>query len=251
MELHQIWFDLGKGASPASPNGVDSMLRYSAESGLTYRLWSEADAVKLMSSMPVRIQKIWAKLPHDINRIDFLRYVIMYKLGGVYFDVDFNCIKNLSDLLVSDTVFLCEEWPFSLKNGSIHNGVLFCKSPGHPFWTHVFDEINNRLCVLSMHDYKDIQKSVFKLTGTSMLRDVSCKYMNEKHIYKVVVLPFGIFCPLICEDSYTDSYNFKENPNENPNRLRVPSNEDITRHARVFTLGYLGASVKIWQRDFT
>jgi mannosyltransferase OCH1-like enzyme len=249
--LHQIWFDLGKGKRPQIPNGIESMKKYAKESGMEYKLWSEDEATEIISSMPERVQDVWKKLPHSINKIDFFRYILMYELGGIYFDVDFNCVKKLNDLLMTNTVFLCEEWPFSFKNGSLHNGVLICKSIHHYFWSKVIDEVEYRLYKLNTEDYKDIQKSVFKLTGTAMLRDVACIYLNERNMFnKIVVMPFGVFCPLVHEDgTYLDSYDVKLGK-LHTQRWILPSNKVMTQNVRCFTLGFLGASVKIWQQKF-
>ena len=148
MYLHQIWFDLGMGSEPPGPNGISSMLEYAEASGLIYKLWSEEEANVFIRTLPGRVQHVWNNLPHKINKIDFFRYILLYKFGGAYFDVDFHCVNQLSELLRDHTAFLCEEWPFSYKNGSLHNGVLICKSVGHPFWIKVISEVDARLTLL-------------------------------------------------------------------------------------------------------
>ena len=256
MHLHQIWFDLGMGSEPPGPNGISSMLEYADASGLVYKLWSEKDADTLICTLPGRVQHVWNNLPHKINKIDFFRYILLYTFGGAYFDVDFHCVKQMSELLRDHTTFLCEEWPFSYNDGSLHNGVLICKSAGHPLWMDVISEVEARLTLLKNDECKDIQKSVFQLTGTAMLRDVASYYLYNHDLIKtwwpLVVLPFGFFCPLICGGSkeceqYIDSYDLKD---KKLICLKAPSQANIDSHARCFTLGYLSASVKIWQRNF-
>ena len=243
--LHQIWFDLGHGEIPKAPNGIETMKR---RSGLQYKLWSYTEAVELIrNEMPNKINDIWDNLPHGINRADFFRYIILYKFGGIYFDIDFHCLKDLNCFLVNDLVLLSEEWPFSYKNGSLHNGILICKTPRHRFWLEVIEEVGKRLQCLK--DKSDMQMSVFKLTGTSMLRDAALRYINDKNImHNVAVLPYGIFCPLICNDhTYIDDYELNGKKLSN---LRLPDSETAILNARVHTFCSLCPSVKIWQYDF-
>ena len=249
--IHQIWFDLGKGNTPLEPNGTKSMQNYCKNFGHKYKLWSQKEADDIIHNMSHRIQTIWKHLPHAITKVDFFRYILMYKFGGMYFDIDFHCIQGLNNLQIEDTLFLCEEWPFSFKNGSLHNGVLICKSPNHPFWIDVFSEIEKRLSNLRREAKTDIQKSVFKLTGTAMLRDVAAAYINtQKSLLGnfVIIMPYGFFCPLVCQDgTYIDSYHNVGHTQT----WSVPSAERIRQSARNFTSGFLGTSVKVWQQKFT
>ena len=159
------------------------MKTYCKNNNLEYKLWSQKEADDIILNESPSIQTIWKHLPHPITKVDFFRYILMYEFGGMYFDIDFRlrpCIgsrnpnpNHLNHFFIQDCCFLCEEWPFSFKNGSLHNGVLICKSPKHPFWLFVFSEIQKRLNNLDKDSLADIQKSVFKLTGTAMLRDVA------------------------------------------------------------------------------
>lgn len=251
--IHQIWFDLGKGDTPLEPNGIESMKHYCKLNNWEYKLWSQQEADNIISSMSVRMQYLWNHLPHLITKVDFFRYVLMYKFGGMYFDIDFHCTQGLNNLNIQNILFLCEEWPFSFKNGSLHNGVLICKSPNHPFWLEIFAQIGKRLNNLAREEVLDIQKSVFKLTGTAMLRDVAYSYLNQQKSllgHSIIIMPYGFFCPLVCQDgTYIDSYD-NCNLVGHTQAWCVPSKQIIYKNARKFTSGFLGASVKVWQQKF-
>ena len=251
--IHQIWFDLGKGNTPLEPNGIVSMQTYCKNNNLEYKLWSQKEADDIIHNMSHRIQTIWKQLPHAITKVDFFRYILMYTFGGMYFDIDFNCIQGLNNLQIQDCCCLCEEWPFSFKNGSLHNGVLICKSPNHPFWIDVLSEIEKRLSNLDGDALADIQKSVFKLTGTAMLRDVAYSYINNRKSllgHSIIIMPYGVFCPLVCQDgTYIDSYDDFDRV-RHTQTWSVPSKQIIDNNARNFTSGFLGASVKVWQQKF-
>ena len=189
MIIHQIWLTPpGKDDLPAPHPPRRATMEKASEGN--YKLWTHDDANMLVSKLGGKFEKVYNSLPHHICKCDVLRYFIMYVIGGAYFDCDFVCIKRL-DLTFSAPkyIYLSEEWQRSVETGTVHNGALI--SPrGHPFWLAVIDEIILRNEKLSSDDIKDKGKSVFGLTGTSLLRDMALKNKNW-----VKILPFYTFCP--------------------------------------------------------
>ena len=224
--LHQIWFDLGKGNSPSRPTTSIPCSKT--------RVWNISSGPcqrpeTIVAKNP-RLKSIWDRLPHGINKADFFRYIILFEFGGAYFDIDFCCVQNLQRLMIDDTVVLTEEWPFSLSHGTLHNGAMICKSPRHPFWNEVISEVLQRLDCLQPGDDKDIQKSVLKLTGTAMLRDVAIRYAARPRVCPILICPFGIFTPLVNYDqTYLDNYEQLKRQSA-IKELRFPSNPDTAPH---------------------
>jgi len=50
------------------------------------------------------------KLPMNIQKVDFCRYVILYHFGGFYFDLDINALEPLDELLNHECVFPIDEF---------------------------------------------------------------------------------------------------------------------------------------------
>jgi inositol phosphorylceramide mannosyltransferase catalytic subunit len=76
---------------------------------------------------------------YPIQRIDFFRYLAIYKLGGFYFDLDVFLASSLDDLLDNSCVFPFEELTvnsfFQQEYGldwEIGN-YAFGAAPGHPY----------------------------------------------------------------------------------------------------------------------
>lgn len=53
--------------------------------------------------------EIFKELPLPVNRSDFFRLCALYHLGGFYFDIDIECIKNIENLRSNDLIFPVEE----------------------------------------------------------------------------------------------------------------------------------------------
>jgi mannosyltransferase OCH1-like enzyme len=93
------------------------------------------------------------QFPKTIQRIDFFRYLAIYRFGGFYFDLDVFLNKSLSPLLAHGCVFPFEELSLSrhLRNNlnmdwEIGN-YAFGAEPGHAFLGAVIEN-----CVRSQKD---------------------------------------------------------------------------------------------------
>lgn len=75
------------------------------------------------------------------ERADLIRYSVLEKTGGWYFDVDYWPFRPLADIeraysLGGDEIFLAEVWPSKANPGWLGNGVL-ASSAGNPLWARI------------------------------------------------------------------------------------------------------------------
>jgi mannosyltransferase OCH1-like enzyme len=244
--LHQIWFNLGAGDVPPHKTRRDLIREVNPE--LEYRLWSLSDANKLVSQHYPQYISLWNSFPHGINKADFFRYILMHRFGGFYFDLDFVCCRPLKALIRENTVILGEEWPYSFRDATVHNGALVSGSPFHPFWAHVMEEIRKLAGKITDGDRSDIQKSVFKLTGTAMLRDAVLSYWQTPTPSRTVVIaPFFTFCTLVSQNKFVTSYE------RIPSRgsWMFPQESDARQISQSsYTFTFIAPSYKTWQTSF-
>ena len=118
-----------------------------------YWFWSEDDVrcflerefpwfVKYYNSYTV------GKNNGGLFRGDAMRYFILYHYGGVYADLDAECLKPLEELVADKYCIIPEENPvhpfliFGAKQNNLVNAVMMCAS-GHPFMLEVAHELPN------------------------------------------------------------------------------------------------------------
>lgn len=120
---------------------------------------------------------------------DVLRFDILHRYGGLYFDVDVEVIKDFSELLENYEAFA------GFENGYVAPGlVLYASRPGNNIIKEALD--------------KYTEKSFFKDDGTYNLETV-CLHFSEilkKHNFKMdnslqtidgfTVFPRTFFCPV-------------------------------------------------------
>lgn len=114
-----------------------------------YRLWTDLSLRQFIHDMYPWFLPIYDNYPEPIQRVDAARYFLMHYYGGVYVDLDFECLRPLNPLLNDRDILLGfePEEHFS-KNvvraaglESVIANAFMASRPGHPFWEHVFLEL--------------------------------------------------------------------------------------------------------------
>ena len=108
------------------------------------------------------------------QRADILRYEVVLRHGGVYLDTDFECLRNIEELLDGVVAFTGEEEPGQLANG------VFGAVPGHPW---VEDLVDRLPASLAEH------ASVSEASGPLYMTRVTADHPD------VTTFPAGVFYP--------------------------------------------------------
>ena len=66
--------------------------------GWETRLWTDDDVLPFVESKFPDFKKTWDAYPYPIERVDALRYMILYELGGAILDLDLRCRRALGPL---------------------------------------------------------------------------------------------------------------------------------------------------------
>jgi mannosyltransferase OCH1-like enzyme len=129
-------------------------------------LWSDAEAEQLVKIHYPLYYNLYMSFPFHINRIDFARFCILHKYGGVYADMDMFCYKNFFNELTEECYVAG-----SLMQGETVQNSLMASVPNHEFFVEcmmkskelfdgasiVYDKSN--ICTRESNDY------VLKVTG--------------------------------------------------------------------------------------
>jgi len=105
--------------------------------GWEYRMWTDEDLDEFMSSYYPDYYEMYTSYDVNIKRIDAARYFILREYGGLYADMDFECIKNFESLLPPDKVSVAE----SAYEGEGFQNALMASPRAHPFWDCVIDDL--------------------------------------------------------------------------------------------------------------
>ncbi|HEY0190753.1 MAG TPA: glycosyltransferase [Kofleriaceae bacterium] len=122
--LHQIWYQ-GEAALPERYRPfLDGWRRN--HPGWEHRLWDEAACRALLAERYPAFLPTWEAYPLFIQRIDSIRYFLLDSFGGVYLDMDMECLKPIDPLIDGCELLLSRTVQYNI---AALGGV-----PGHRLW---------------------------------------------------------------------------------------------------------------------
>jgi mannosyltransferase OCH1-like enzyme len=132
--------------------------------------------------------------PANIQRADAIRYFLLYHYGGVYIDLDFECLQNIEELLTDEECVFglepqkhCER--FNVEKIICNAFMAVC--PSHHFF--------KQLCtVLSSEEFGEKKTDVLNTTGPFMLTKLYGKYQEK---VRIKLLPSFMLYPITIEES--------------------------------------------------
>ena len=188
--IHQIWI---------GPNPVPEEFKWMMESwqkmnpSWVYKLWTNKD----LETFSFVNQKAFDSAINWGMKSDILRCEILDRFGGVYVDIDFECLKSL-DTLHHLYDFYCCIVP-DTNECFVANGLIGAK-PGHPIIKSCLEKWNS---FGSFHSFST--NNVFEimtLTGPYFLTYRVIEYFTsgDNAIRNSIVLPSHYFFPFPYQD---------------------------------------------------
>ena len=98
-----------------------------------HKIWTDKMMEDFVKKEYPDFYNIYMSYKYNIQRCDAFRYLVLYKYGGIYFDMDIVCKKKLDSLLKYDLVLLASN---TKKNNS-----FFMVIPNHPFIKFCIDNL--------------------------------------------------------------------------------------------------------------
>ncbi len=106
-----------------------------------HKLYSDKDNEKFISDNFPHYLKYYNNFHAGIYKSDFVRYLYLYLYGGIYADIDFECLKSFDDLLLS-----LEQYDIvlgKLREGGFYKipNAIMISQPGCSFWIKLIEYI--------------------------------------------------------------------------------------------------------------
>lgn len=128
----------------------------------TYLMWTDEGIDDFMKTKYSSFYPIFKAYNENIKRFDAFRYFLLYEFGGIYADMDYECVKAFHHVLPAGKVSIAESmhaWDEGYQN------ALMASPPKHPFWLYVIDELIRR------KDELDVMYATGPLLVVQAIRD--------------------------------------------------------------------------------
>ncbi len=111
-------------------------------------LWTDEMLLEFVYEHYPQYFEVYCSYSDGVCRADAARYMLLHTYGGLYADIDVECLDDLSPITDEARVVLCHEppahWPLHAPRRQLpyvlFNGVM-ASPAGHPFWLHVLDHL--------------------------------------------------------------------------------------------------------------
>lgn len=179
--IHQMWLDkFGKDVStPPKKNYIQNIEDVqNLNEDYEYFWWNNSAVLKVFEHPDLqRFKQFYLDLTPHICRCDFARYAIMYRYGGIYFDLDFKFMNPIPEEMLNHRIIFTHEPDFqgnfykdniykiTSKKTNLANNILLSE-PENNFWLELMDEI---VRFYEQHGMPKTVVAVVKTTGPRMI----------------------------------------------------------------------------------
>jgi inositol phosphorylceramide mannosyltransferase catalytic subunit len=142
--IHQIWFNF-----QTDDSGLDigdhnrSLQKRLSDKNPNYKifLWREQEAENLLKKYFPAYLSTYLFLDPIIRKVDYIRFFILYKYGGIYLDMDYFCLKSFDDYFNDYPQYKDSDIVLSKScyGPWITNSIMMSR-PGCNFWQFCFDQ---------------------------------------------------------------------------------------------------------------
>ena len=161
--IHQIWL---------GPSPLPEKLKVWSEGwrghhpGWHHQIWRDADA----DVFPMVNREAYIAAESPAMKADIFRYEVLLRHGGLYADLDFECLRPLDPLLdqVGEEAFGGFEWPTVNHSNSLCNALLGAL-PGSAFLQRVAAELPGNLRAFAAECGTHGEEFISRATGPAFL----------------------------------------------------------------------------------
>lgn len=164
-----------------------------------YRFWTDADILELISTHYNWFLKTYNNYDYNIQRSDTARHIILHHHGGLYCDIDIECIRSVNDMFKTspDCLLFGENPENSImiegnnpggSPGIVTNSIYYAKKQ-NPFMLKCLKILNVRGKLQQEHN---------ECHGAFVLRTTACVFLDSmyhrwKRIYNIQREPYYRF----------------------------------------------------------
>lgn len=162
----------------------------------TYKLWTDKANRDFIGDYWPDFVTQYDNYSSTIQRVDAVRYLTLLKFGGLYVDIDFECLRSIEPLLQGkECVFGIEpkEHAQRFAKDQIICNAFMASVPEHDFFTSIYENLID-VKLKSHNTVLDILES----TGPFLLSKAYDEYQQKQ---RITLLPSELIYPLTVEDS--------------------------------------------------
>lgn len=158
------------------------------------RFWDRRQMEEFVHTVCPDFEPCYRTFPHNVQRWDAIRYLILYHIGGMYVDLDYECFRPFDAVLSGRNCYVATEPALHARYNGIPvmlSNALLAAAPGDKFMAAVINKLKAQ--APEVFAGQETYKVVLQTTGPLMLTRV---YESLDRKEEVTLLPPELFMPL-------------------------------------------------------
>lgn len=146
-----------------------------------YEFWNEDRMILFLRENFPEFIDLYMNYPYSVQRWDAVRYFFLYKMGGLYVDMDYECIEPFDQLLHGKNCCFGmdpEQHADIFRKPYIITNAMMASVPHHPFFKHIIDLLPKTASSSANKFYQ-----VLETTGPFFLTQAYDLYPEKDGIY--------------------------------------------------------------------
>ena len=139
-------------------------------------VWTDEDCLQFVKKHFPGFLNTFTSYSYNIQRADAFRYLVLYRHGGLYVDLDFECLRTVDELLANRGFVIGKEprkhakW---LGAKVLISNAFMASVPGHPFLLEIIETMKRINPHITSHS------EVLDTTGPLMVTNVLKNYSGK------------------------------------------------------------------------
>lgn len=188
--IHQVW-ENGRNTIPSTQLDMAETWK-KKHPDWQYEYWDKERMEVFIHEYYPHLLDLYFRYKYDVQRWDVIRYLILFKIGGVYVDFDYECIEPIDRYLSDKRCCFAldpDEHAKLFNREYIVTNAFMASEPNHPFIREVIENLET---------YKDssdegIFENVLNTTGPYYITALYEKWTDKADI---TLVPANIVSPL-------------------------------------------------------
>jgi inositol phosphorylceramide mannosyltransferase catalytic subunit len=134
-------------------------------------LWDKPDMDKFIKKHFPQYFTEWYNLNKKIKKVDMFRYMVLYKMGGLYSDLDLECFMNYDNLIEKNKKYEIILYCHGTEKKEICNNGIMISKPNNKFWIKMIE-----------YGLEHKDKHVLSATGPPVLGKLAFKNYKKYNI---------------------------------------------------------------------
>lgn len=198
--IHQIWFQ-GEDNLPVQYKKYSDTWK-NKHKDYEHMIWDSESIETLIDTHYSKYKDAYLALPKMIQKIDYAKYFIIHRFGGIYTDMDTECLKSIDPLLRSSTTDLLipdmgldffEKLTTGCMSKKLYNNSFIVSTRLNPVWKGVHLSIKHMSIKQKWNESNF--NYIFRTTGPKMLSDVLNRY-NSSYAPVIGIIENNLIDPI-------------------------------------------------------